>query len=403
MAPASQVNNPAGSQATATPGRMISQPAGACGECRSTEPGYGCRVRTVDPDAASPHLIGLDLGGTKLAGGVVALDADGRARLVVEERVPTPDSSAALVRALVDLVAHLRSVSPHPPVAVGAGIAGHIGLDGIAVQAANTPMVVGVDLAGPLREASGLPVRIDNDANVVALAAQRQLAPDARALVAVTFGTGIGGGLVLDGALWRGAAGLAGEPGHMVVAADGPLCRCGQRGCWEAVASGTALGEAARRAVADGEAPDLAARWSNSGRLDGQAVVAGLRAGEADAEAVWQGWTGWVAVGLANLIQLIDPDVIVLGGGVSASGELLASAVTAHLEAMSVAWSHRRIDLRCAPGGPLAGVVGAALIGWEDQAVPERAAADVAAPNPSRQNVTMSSATASAARPPLQP
>ncbi|MFZ2548227.1 MAG: ROK family protein, partial [Candidatus Microthrix subdominans] len=155
--------------------------------------------------------------------------------------------------------------------------------------------------------------------------------------------------------------------------------------------------------VADGEAPDLAARWAESGRLDGHSVVAGLRAREADAEAVWQGWTGWVAVGLANLIQLIDPDVIVLGGGVSASGELLASAVTAHLEAMSVAWGHRRIDLRCAPGGPLAGVVGAALIGWEDQAVPERAAADVAAPNPSRQNVTMSSATASAARPPLQP
>ena len=102
---------------------------------------------------------------------------------------------------------------------------------------------------------------------------------------------------------------------------------------------------------------------------------------------------------LPYISVLTDPTT----GGVSASGELLASAVTAHLEAMSVAWSHRRIDLRCAPGGPLAGVVGAALIGWEDQAVPERAAADVAAPNPSRQNVTMSSATASAARPPLQP
>ena len=326
--------------------------AAASGACRSTD---HTRMR--------PHLIGLDLGGTKLAGGLVVLEADGRARLVVEERVPTPGSSEALIRAMVDLVAHLSSVSPVAPAAVGAGIAGHIGLDGIAVQAANTPMVVGVDLAGPLREAFGLPVRIDNDANVVALAAQRQLAPAARALVAVTFGTGIGGGLVLDGALWRGAAGLAGEPGHMVVAADGPRCRCGQRGCWEAVASGTALGEAARRAVANGDAPDLAARWADNGRLDGQAVVAGLRAGDADAEAVWQGWTRWVAIGLANLIQLMDPDVIVLGGGVSASGDLLTSAVTAHLAAMEVAWSHRRVELRCAPGGPLAGVVGAALIG----------------------------------------
>ena len=106
-------------------------------------------------------------------------------------------------------------------------------------------------------------------------------------------------------------------------------------------------------------------------------------------------WISTITVGM--LLRRIS------GQGVAWSFVVVASAVTAHLEAMSVAWSHRRIDLRCAPGGPLAGVVGAALIGWEDQAVPERAAADVAPPNPSRQNVTMSSAPASAARPPLQP
>ena len=139
-----------------------------------------------------PHLIGLDLGGTKLAGGVVTLEPDGAARLLIEERVPTPESSEALVSAMVGMVTHLIGASPHQPVSVGAGIAGHIGLDGVAVQAANTPMTVGVDLVTPLVEACSLPVRIDNDANVVALAAHRELAPTASALVAVTFGTGIG-------------------------------------------------------------------------------------------------------------------------------------------------------------------------------------------------------------------
>lgn len=311
-----------------------------------------------------PHLIGLDLGGTKLAGGVVTLAPDGRAHLLIEERVPTPSTSGALVSAMVDMVRHLSQASPHRPVSVGAGIAGHIGLDGVAVQAANTPMAVGVDLVAPLVNACGMPVRIDNDANVVALAAHRELAPDAVALAAVTFGTGIGGGLVLAGQLWRGAAGLAGEPGHMVVSADGPKCRCGQMGCWEAVASGNALGVAARQAVADGVAPLLAARAIDAGRLDGQVVVEGLRAGDADAQRVWHGWTRWVAVGLANLIQVIDPDVIVLGGGVSAAGDLLVEPVQAHLDSMKLALEARQLRLECAPGGPAAGVVGAALAGW---------------------------------------
>ncbi|CCM62872.1 putative kinase [Candidatus Microthrix parvicella RN1] len=311
-----------------------------------------------------PHLIGLDLGGTKLAGGVVTLEPDGAARLLIEERVPTPESSEALVSAMVGMVTHLIGASPHQPVSVGAGIAGHIGLDGVAVQAANTPMTVGVDLVTPLVEACSLPVRIDNDANVVALAAHRELAPTASALVAVTFGTGIGGGLVVGGELWRGAAGLAGEPGHMIVAAGGPKCRCGQRGCWEAVASGNALGAAARRAVAAGGAPLLAARATAAGRLEGREVTEGVKAGDDDARRVWHEWTGWVAVGLANLIQVIDPDVIVLGGGVSAMGDLLLDSVRDHLQGMALALDARRLSLVCAPGGPAAGVVGAALAGW---------------------------------------
>ncbi|MEZ5380873.1 MAG: ROK family protein [Microthrixaceae bacterium] len=308
-------------------------------------------------------LIGIDLGGTKLAGGVVVLGGDGEPRLLIEERVPTPATADELVEAMQAMVLHLCAAAPEPPCSVGAGIAGHVGLDGVVVQAANTAMAVGVDLAGPLARASGLPVSIDNDANVVAMVAQREAETHVGALVAVTFGTGIGGGLVLDGALWRGAAGLAGEPGHMVVDAGGPRCRCGQSGCWEAVASGTALGALARAHADARGAPGLLRRAGRVESLDGEIVVAALREGDPDAAAVWDSWTGWVALGVANLIQLLDPDLIVLGGGVSAAGELLTQPVLKHLEAMSVGLAHRRLRLRCAPGGPAAGVVGAAIMG----------------------------------------
>lgn len=150
----------------------------------------------------------------------------------------------------------------------------------------------------------------------------------------------------------------------MIVAAGGPKCRCGQRGCWEAVASGNALGAAARRAVAAGGAPLLAARATAAGRLEGREVTEGVKAGDDDARRVWHEWTGWVAVGLANLIQVIDPDVIVLGGGVSAMGDLLLDSVRDHLQGMALALDARRLSLVCAPGGPAAGVVGAALAGW---------------------------------------
>ncbi|MGB3034843.1 MAG: ROK family protein, partial [Candidatus Microthrix parvicella] len=111
-------------------------------------------------------------------------------------------------------------------------------------------------------------------------------------------------------------------------------------------------------------APLLAARATAAGRLEGREVTEGVKAGDDDARRVWHEWTGWVAVGLANLIQVIDPDVIVLGGGVSAMGDLLLDSVRDHLQGMALALDARRLSLVCAPGGPAAGVVGAALAGW---------------------------------------
>ena len=152
-------------------------------------------------------------------------------------------------------------------------------------------------------------------------------------LVAVTLGTGIGGGIMLDGKLLRGANGFAGEPGHMVIDPDGPLCPCGQRGCWETFASGTGLARLAREAAAAGRAPRV---LEAAGSLDCDPRRARHRAarrpGRPGRVEVFREFAGYVALGVANLIMLLDPEAVVIGGGMSSHGDLLEQLVGAELE-----------------------------------------------------------------------
>ena len=195
------------------------------------------------------------------------------------------------------------------------------------------------------------------------VAAHAVLAPDARHLVGGTFGTGIGGGLAVDGRLVHGATGFAGEPGHMVVDPDGPLCPCGQRGCWERYASGAGLAALARRAAEEGRAPGLASAVADASLLRGEHVTALVAEGDAGALAVFDEYAGWVALGVANLIVLLDPEVVVLGGGLIATGDELLGRVRAALaERFPVAVRERDVLVVGSPGGPEAGALGAALL-----------------------------------------
>ena len=313
----------------------------------------------------SPRYIGVDVGGTKTLAVLVELPADrGRPVVLDREMMPSLAASDRALEMIATSVAALVQRSATEPAAIGVGLAGFVDRRGIVRTAPNTPGLVGVDVAAELGRRFDVPAVVDNDANCVAVSAHRLLPDGVESLVAVTLGTGIGGGIVLDGRLLRGANGFAGEPGHMVVDPHGPICACGQRGCWETVASGTGLGRMAREAVAAGTAPAvLAAAGGDVAAVRGEHVTDLLDGRDPGAVEIFTEYAGYVALGVANLILLLDPDVVVLGGGVSAHADLLEELVGSELS-RRFPTSVRERDVRVVvgPGGPESGALGAAIL-----------------------------------------
>lgn len=265
--------------------------------------------------------IGIDIGGTKLAAGVVDPTGQVIQRLVV----PSPSLSVpATEDAIVEVVTRLSR--DHAVAAVGVGAAGWVDHDQGTIRF--SPHLAWRDepLAARLAARLTVPVLVDNDANVAAWAeyvygAGRQ----ARVLVLIALGTGIGGAHILEGRLFRGAWGMAGEWGHTTVVADGHWCPCGNRGCWEQYASGNALVREAGLLIATGspQAAALTAVADRAGVVTGPAVTELARQGDqASAELIGDVGT-WLGRGLANIAAALDPDVFVIGGGVSLAGDLL--------------------------------------------------------------------------------
>ena len=279
---------------------------------------------------------GIDVGGTKFLG--VVLDDDGT--IVAERRRPTPRGGDDIIRALAEMASELA-----PYDSLGVGVPGLVTRTGTLRAAPN--LVGAAELAvGPrLSELLGHRVAIDNDATCAAVAEwQRGAARGFDDFVLATLGTGIGGGLVLGGRLQRGVNGFAGEIGHMVVQPDGEPCVCGRQGCWERYGSGGALKRL-------------------SGGLRGEDVVAAARRGEADAIAVVDTFARWVALGLVNLTNLLDPACIVLGGGLAASADVLLGPISAQFVSLLYSPEHRpHPRLVFAELGEQAGAIGAALL-----------------------------------------
>ena len=305
---------------------------------------------------------GLDIGGTKVLG--VAIDGDPH-HVLAERRVPTPVGSDELLDALAATVDALRSTVGGPPAAVGVGIPGLVDHDGVLHFAPHLPGIVGEPVAARLAERIGVPVVADNDGNCAALGEQRAGAAEGhRDALVVTFGTGIGAGIVVGGRLVEGAAGFAGEPGHMVVEAAGPPCPCGRRGCWERFASGTGLSRLARDAAVAGridEVVELAG--GDPEQVRGEHVTAAARDGDPGALGVVGELAEWIGRGLANLANLLDPGIIVLGGGLMSASDLLLDPVRAAFHDRVMAADLRPpIPIVAAALGERAGAIGAALL-----------------------------------------
>jgi glucokinase len=307
-----------------------------------------------------PLTVGVDIGGTKVLAGVV----DSRGRVLARERRDTVGRSVQAVEdTIVELVALFERT--HHVAAVGVGAAGFVDVTRSTVLF--SPHLAWRD--EPLREAVmsrvRLPVVVDNDANTAALAESRFGAGVGERLVlCVTLGTGIGGAVVIDGRVFRGAHGMAGEFGHMQVVPDGHRCECGNRGCWEQYASGNALVRDARELVRVGSplAENLRALvHGDPDALTGPLVSQAARDGDPLARELLDDVGEWLGVGLAGLAAAFDPSCIIVGGGVSSAGDLLLEPTRRAFARTLVGRGHRvQPPIRGAVLGPDAGFVGAA-------------------------------------------
>lgn len=314
----------------------------------------------VGPGDDGALTIGVDLGGTKIAAGVV--DAEGRIRSEAQLPTPAKQHDATQVEdAIVHLVEQVRR--GHQVAALGVGAAGFVDAERSSVLFAPHLAWRNEPVRATLAERLGLPVVVENDANAAAWAEYRFGAgAGENQLLVVTLGTGIGGGVVLDGVLQRGRHGLAGEFGHMLVQPGGHRCECGNRGCWEQYASGRALVREAQELARSGSpvTVDLVER-AGGGELTGPLITAAAQAGDRAAIDLFAEVGEWLGVGLASLSAAYDPGTIVVGGGVSEAGELLlAPARSAFSKSLTGHGFRPEPRIVAARLGNRAGIVGAA-------------------------------------------
>lgn len=309
--------------------------------------------------------MGVDIGGTKLAAGLV--DADGTIR--GRTRRDTPARDAARIPELVaEIAGELCRQAGTDSVPVGVGAAGIVDLDGVMryspnIDWADYPLLD--ELAGRI----DAPVAVDNDANVAAWGEYRAGAGRAASatMLLLTVGTGVGGGLVLGDALVRGAHGLGAEFGHLIVAEGGPRCPCGNRGCLEAMASGTAIGRMAREEATADTVPDTSPLAEAALEdLTGKSVTLAAQDGDAFATDLLQRAGFWLGVGIASLINALDPEVVVVGGGAMQAGELLLAPARQAVDERILGRAHRLLPpIEHARLADDAGLIGAGLMALE--------------------------------------
>lgn len=316
-------------------------------------------MATTSADRPAGIRVGLDVGGTKTD--AVALAADDS--VIARVRHATgwgPDAAIRSILAVVEDLAARPGVAGLPLASVGVGMPGQVEPGGSRVVHAVNLGIERLDVAGALEPLLGVPVRVENDVKAAATGAYA-LHGAAGAMAYLNLGTGIAAGLVVDGALWRGSRGTAGEVGHISVDPVGPLCRCGQRGCIEALAGGASLAD----------------RWGRPGPLPVRAVFDAADAGDPHARMLRADLARGVAAAVRVLVLTTDADVVVVGGGLTALAPRLTADVDAALAASAAASPFlrslglaERVELL--PAGSPAAALGAALVGAAPEEVLSR-------------------------------
>jgi glucokinase len=307
------------------------------------------------------YAIGVDLGGTQVR--AVLIDRDGHVYRFERADTATIGGPAAVITQITELITAVQADIPSSEIiGVGVGTPGPLDpFNGIVLEAPNLPGWLDVPLKSILQEQTGLTVAVGNDANVAALGEWRfGCGLGCHHFIYVTVSTGIGGGVIVDDHLLLGRKGIAGEVGHMTIQTDGPLCGCGNHGCWEAIASGTAL---ARQAVAaiDLGRKSLIPEIAGNAPVGARHVAAAAAGGDELALELMQREGEMIGVGLANLMHLFAPDLIALGGGVMKSFYLLEPYIRRAIDERAMP-PYRDTPIRVATLGDRVGVLGAAAL-----------------------------------------
>jgi glucokinase len=313
-------------------------------------------LSSVNGGAATHCVIAVDLGGTNMRAAAI----DGAGRILSRARRETPKAAEDIVAALVSAIDECREACLPPARAVSVAVPATIRRsDNVMTALPNVKALEYFPLPERLAQATSLPVLLENDANAAALGEFWQGAGrEAETIIMVTLGTGVGGGIILNGQLWTGADGTAGEIGHVCVETNGAQCGCGSRGCLEVYSSATAMVRLARQ---------LGAEYSDTSvpmdeRLTSKVLYEHGIAGDALALEVFRVMGTYLGVGLASLINILNPELIVIGGGAAAGWDLFIGHVKETIKQRAFATPAERAQLIRAERGDDAGILGAAYL-----------------------------------------
>lgn len=321
---------------------------------------------TTRGDMTQRLTIGIDLGGTHCRAGVVGAEGTIVAQRMCE--VGRNRSVDAVVQLVVSLVGELQAelVTGHwqPATAVGIGVPGIVECaEGLVYKAPHLPEWDRVPLARLLCRRLGCPVAVDNDANVVALGELWQgAARDLRHCCVLTFGTGIGGALVIDRQVFRGDAGFAGEVGHFTIQFDGPRCACGSTGCWELYASATGMRHLIDASSDPAKVAFLRVFDGDLDRVEPDRILALAREGNIFAGTLWKKFGAYCGAGIASLVNITGLHHIVIGGGLSGAWEYFIGEAERSIRRRTYRVTADRIQLHRATLGNAAGIIGAARL-----------------------------------------
>ena len=312
------------------------------------------------------YRVGVDLGGTNIATGVINEKNEIIGRGKVKTRAPRPaEAIFDSIKEAVDMAVANAGVDYRDIVSIGIGTPGSVNKDTGAIEFSNNLQFNNVPAKQMLEERLNKPVYLENDANAAALGeAVAGSGNGVKNFVAVTLGTGVGSGIIIDGKIYRGSNFCGGEMGHMVINVDGIPCNCGRKGCWEKYASATALVSQAVEAM-EGNRDSLMWKTCDGdlNKVDGKSIFDALDMGDTVAKAVVDRYLYYVAIGIANVVNALQPEAVCVGGGISGQGEKILKPIRDMVKAERYSvYAEKQAQLLPAALGNDAGIIGAALL-----------------------------------------